>query len=127
MSSGTEYLAGSAMAVEGDERDILQALADERANLLRAAVDARSAQEFSDLLGVSVGTCNRRIEELTGMGLLKPLDEEFKAEQTSETVYRRTVTSVTVAFEGAELDVTVEERNPVKNKLDDVWETLSDG
>ena len=49
----------------------LEALGNEyNPDILRAADEAYSAQEFSDMLDIPIATCYRRIEELTGAGLL---------------------------------------------------------
>lgn len=127
MSTGINSLAKRPTNDQNSDIELLRALTDERSQFLRAAVDARSAQEFSGQLDIPVDTCDHRIKDLTEMGLLESRDSESDADHGSENVYRRSFNSVTVAFEGEELDVTVEDRKPIQNKLDDVWQTLADG
>lgn len=127
MSTGINSLAKRRRDDQNSDIELLRALTDGRSQFLRAAVDARSAQEFSDQLDIPVDTCDHRIKDLTEMGLLDSRDSDSDADQGSENVYRRNVNSVTVTFEGEELDVAVEDRKPVQNKLDEVWQTLADG
>jgi DNA-binding Lrp family transcriptional regulator len=93
--------------------------------ILRAADEAHSAQEFSDLLDIPIATCYRRIEELTEAGLLELHDRVISDEHRRTNVYHREVDEIVVNFEGSELTVQVTERPDVKHKLDDVWRTIS--
>ena len=108
--------------------EILRALGNKyNAEILGSADEPLSAQELSDELDVPIATCYRRINELTDAGLLEHHDSVLSEEHRRVDVYRRNVNNVQVTFEGEEVDVTVEERTTVKNKLDDVWRTLSEG
>jgi DNA-binding Lrp family transcriptional regulator len=108
--------------------EILRALGNKyNAEILGSADEPLSAQELSDELDVPIATCYRRINELTEAGLLEHHDSVLSDEHRRVDVYRRNVNGVQVTFEGEEFDVTVEERTNVKNKLDDVWRTLSEG
>ncbi|MBB6647696.1 ArsR/SmtB family transcription factor [Halobellus ruber] len=104
----------------------IEALGNEyNPDILRAADEAYSAQEFSDMLDIPIATCYRRIEELTEAGLLELHDRVLSDEHRRTNVYRREVDEVVIRFDGNELNVQVTERPEVKNKLDDVWRTIS--
>jgi len=104
----------------------LEALGNEyNPDILRAADEAYSAQEFSDKLDIPIATCYRRIEELTGAGLLELHDRVLSDEHRRTNVYRREIDEIVINFEGNDLDIQVTERPEVKNKLDDVWRTIS--
>jgi DNA-binding Lrp family transcriptional regulator len=104
----------------------LEALGNEyNPDILRAADEAYSAQEFSDMLDIPIATCYRRIEELTGAGLLELHDRVLSDEHRRTNVYRREVDEIVINFQGTDLNVQVTERPEVKNKLDDVWRTIS--
>jgi len=107
--------------------DILAALGDEySAEILGRADDALSAQELSEELDVPIATTYRRIEELTETGLLEHHDRILSDDRRRVNVYRRCVSQIAVTFGEGTVSVDVEERGEVKNKLDDVWRTLSD-
>jgi DNA-binding Lrp family transcriptional regulator len=104
----------------------LEALGNEyNPDILRAADEAHSAQEFSDMLDIPIATCYRRIEELTGAGLLDLHDRVLSDEHRRTNVYRREVNEVVISFEENDLNIQVTERPEVRNKLDDVWRTIS--
>ena len=106
--------------------EILEALGDEySADILGATEDALSAQELSETLDVPIATCYRRIEQLTESGLLEHHDRILSDDRRRVNVYRRGVSRVSVTFDNG-VNVDIEERGEVKNKLDDVWRTLSD-
>jgi predicted ArsR family transcriptional regulator len=107
--------------------DIIGVLGNKyNAEILSAASDPKSAQELSDELDVPIATCYRRINELTESELLELHDRPLSDEHRRIKVYRRSVEAVHVTFDG-ELDVELEERSDVKNRLDEVWRTISDG
>ena len=95
-------------------------------DILRAADEPHSAQEFSDMLDIPIATCYRRIDELTEADLLELYDRPLSDEHRRINVYRRNVDEVRVEFEEEGCRVTVQERSEIKNKLDDVWRTLSE-
>ncbi|MFC6872037.1 ArsR/SmtB family transcription factor [Halobellus marinus] len=104
----------------------LSALGNEyNPDILRAAEEPHSAQEFSEMLDIPIATCYRRIEELTGAGLLELHDRVLSDEHRRTNVYRRDIDEVVISFEGNDLNIKVEERPEVKNKLDDVWRRIS--
>lgn len=106
--------------------EVLEVLGNEyNPEILQAAYDPLSAQDLSDQLDVPIATCYRRIEELTEAELLKLHDRPLSDEHRRVNVYRRSVDEVNVRFDETDLRVTVEERSEVKNKLDDVWRSLS--
>jgi predicted ArsR family transcriptional regulator len=106
--------------------DVLRVLGNEyNAEILEAAHEPRSAQDLSDALDVPIATCYRRIEELTEAELLTLHDRPLSDEHRRINVYRRHVDEVNVRFEDDTCRVTVEARSEVKNKLDDVWRSLS--
>lgn len=128
MSSGTTPSAQQPADAHGSEIDPLRALTDDLdLKLLQLAVEAHTLEELSKTLGIPLEICDRRIDALIRMGLLEQRGEGFDSEGDPENVYRRCINSVTAAFDGAELAVTVEDRKPIQNKLDDVWATLADG
>ena len=98
---------------------------DYNPDILRSAHQPHSAQEFSDMLDIPIATCYRRIEELTGAGLLELHDRVLSDEHRRTNVYRREIDEIVINFEGNDLDIQVTERPEVKNKLDDVWRTIS--
>ena len=105
----------------------LEALGNEyNPDILRAADEAYSAQEFSDMLDIPIATCYRRIEELTGAGLLELHDRVLSDEHRRTNVHRREIDEIVISFEDNDLDITVTERPEVRNKLDDVWRTISE-
>ncbi|MGM0592627.1 MAG: ArsR/SmtB family transcription factor [Halobacteriota archaeon] len=93
--------------------------------ILQAASDPRSAQEFSDLLDIPIATCYRRIEELTGAGLLSLHDRVLSDEHRRTNVYRREVDEIVVHFDDNDYSISMTDRPEVKNKLDDVWRTMA--
>lgn len=107
--------------------DIIQVLGNKyNADILSAASEPKSAQELSDELDVPIATCYRRINELTESDLLELHDRPLSDEHRRIKVYRRNVEAVHVTFDEG-LDIELEERSEVKNKLDEVWRTISEG
>ncbi|AFK18931.1 ArsR family transcriptional regulator [Haloferax mediterranei ATCC 33500] len=104
----------------------LSALGNEyNPDILRAADEPHSAQEFSEMLDIPIATCYRRIEELTAAGLLELHDRVLSDEHRRTNVYRREVDEIVVRFEDDDYTVSVTERPEVKNKLDDVWRKIT--
>ncbi|ELZ71644.1 ArsR family transcriptional regulator [Haloferax sp. Atlit-10N] len=104
----------------------LSALGNEyNPDILRAADEPHSAQEFSEMLDIPIATCYRRIEELTAAGLLELHDRVLSDEHRRTNVYRREVDEIVVRFEADDYTVSVTERPEVKNKLDDVWRKIT--
>ncbi|WP_411963127.1 ArsR/SmtB family transcription factor [Haloferax sp. YSMS24] len=104
----------------------LSALGNEyNPDILRAADEPHSAQEFSEMLDIPIATCYRRIEELTAAGLLELNDRVLSDEHRRTNVYRREVDEIVVRFERDDYTVSVTERPEVKNKLDDVWRKIA--
>lgn len=107
--------------------DVLRALGNEyNPEILQASHEPQSAQELSEQLDVPIATCYRRIEELTETELLELHDRPLSDEHRRVKVYRRNIDRINVEFLEEEIMVTIEERSEIKNKLDDVWRTLSD-
>jgi predicted transcriptional regulator len=110
-----------------DPEDVLHALGKKySSDILKATESERSAQELSELLDVPIATCYRRINELDDADLLSLSDRPLSDEHRRISVYRRNVDEVRIDFTNG-LSVSVEERSEVKNKLDDVWQTISEG
>ncbi len=106
--------------------ELLQTLGNKySAEILDATEEPRSAQELSDELEIPIATCYRRIDELTEHNLLELHDNILSDDRRRIKVYRRNVDAIRVEFE-EELDVDVEERSEVTNKLDEAWRTLSE-
>jgi len=93
-------------------------------DILSATSEPKSAQDLSDELDVPIATCYRRIDELTDADLLTLHDRPLSDEHRRIKVYRRNVDKVEVNFDGG-VSVDIAERSAVKNKLDDVWRTMS--
>ena len=107
--------------------DVINALGNEyNPDILRAAHQPRSAKEFSEDLDVPIATCYRRIEELTKTDLLSHHDRILTDGQRRTSVYRRNFDVIEIEFEGEDVSVTLQERSPVQNKLDNVWRDLAD-
>ena len=68
----------------------------------------------------------RRVNALDERGLLEHTDSVLTDERKRMDVYRRDVDKFVVEFSKSGTAVTIEERGDIKNKLDDVWRTLSD-
>jgi len=94
--------------------------------ILSFAHEPRSAQGLSDELGVPIATCYRRIEELQEADLLEHHDRVLSDERRRVNVYRRNIEEVVVGFSGGDVTVEVEERQRIKNRLDEAWRTLSE-
>jgi predicted transcriptional regulator len=110
-----------------ESEEVLEALGKKYSpDILEATHNEKSAQELSELLDVPIATCYRRINELDEAGLLSLSDRPLSDEHRRISVYRRNVDEVRIDFTGG-IDVEIEERSEVKNKLDDVWRTISDG
>ncbi|MFC6786854.1 helix-turn-helix domain-containing protein [Halobaculum halobium] len=110
-----------------DDEEIIEVLGTKyNPEILDAAGEAKSAQELSDQLDVPIATCYRRINELEDTELLELHDRPLSDEHRRIKVYRRCVDGVNVTFQDG-LTVELEERSEVKNKLDDVWRTMTDG
>ena len=111
---------------EGDEQ-IIQTLGNKyNPEILDAAEEPKSAQELSDQLEVPIATCYRRINELEETDLLELHDRPLSEEHRRIKVYRRCVDAVEINFRDG-LDVELEQRSEVQNKLDEVWRTMTDG
>lgn len=107
--------------------DIVEVLGNKyNTDILEAATEPKSAQELSDELNVPIATCYRRISELSEAGLLELHGRPLSDEHRRIKVYRRSVDEVTISFhDGTNVDLV--ERSEVKNKLDEIWRTISDG
>lgn len=106
--------------------EILLALGNEyNAMILGATDEPRSAQDLSNELDIPIATCYRRIEELTDTDLLEHQGRILSEDRRRVSVYRRSVDRVVVDFADESYAVTVDDRANVKNKLDDVWRSLS--
>ncbi len=107
--------------------EVLRALGKEyNPEILRSADEPMSAKEFSEHLDVPIATCYRRIEELTEAGLLEHHDRVLIDGQRRTSVYRREVDLIEISFDGTDIDVDLETRATVQNKLDNVWRQLSE-
>lgn len=106
--------------------DVLRVLGNEyNAEILQAAYEPMSAQDLSEALDVPIATCYRRIDELTDADLLTLHDRPLSDQHRRIKVYRRKVDEINVRFHEEDCTVVVEERSEVKNKLDDIWSSLS--
>ena len=105
--------------------DLIEVLGNKyNTDILSATTEPKSAQDLSDELDVPIATCYRRIDELTDADLLTLHDRPLSDEHRRIKVYRRNVDKVEVNFDGG-VSVDIAERSAVKNKLDDVWRTMS--
>lgn len=94
--------------------------------ILEATAEPKSAQELSEELGVPIATCYRRINELTEADLLELHDQPLSEEHRRIKVYRRRIDEVSIDFREG-IDVELQERSDMKNKLDEVWRRMSQG
>jgi DNA-binding transcriptional MocR family regulator len=109
-----------------DPDELIEVLGNKyNADILAAAGEAKSAQEFSDELDVPIATCYRRIDELEEAELIELHDRPLSEEHRRVNVYRRRVDAVTVDFSEGSVTIDLEERSAVKNQLDDAWRQLS--
>lgn len=107
--------------------DIIEVLGNKyNPEILEATAEPKSAQELSEELDVPIATCYRRINELTEVDLLELHDQPLSEEHRRIKVYRRCIDEITIDFRDG-LDVELEERSDVKNKLDEVWRRMSQG
>lgn len=105
--------------------DLVRALGNTyNVEILSAATAPVSAQELSDRLEIPIATCYRRINELTDADLLENYDQISSSGQRPTALYRRTADKVCVEFEDDSFSVALQERTDVKEKLDNVWQTL---
>jgi predicted transcriptional regulator len=95
------------------------------AEILGATHEPRSAKDLSEALDIPIATSYRRVNALEESGLLEHTDSVLTDERKRMDVYRRSVDRLVVEFSEAGTDVRVEDRGDIKNKLDDVWRTLS--
>jgi predicted transcriptional regulator len=104
--------------------DIIEVLGNKyNPEILEATAEPKSAQELSEELDVPIATCYRRINELTEVDLLELHDQPLSEEHRRIKVYRRCIDEVSI--DG--LEVELQERSDVKNKLDEVWRRMSQG
>jgi hypothetical protein len=116
--------------IDGDEvpeTELVRTLGDKySAEILSVTGEPRSAKELDEEFDVPIATGYRRIEELTEVGLLGFEESILTEDRRRRDTYRRQVDGVSVEFGENDIAVTVEEYTPVENKLDDMWQTLSD-
>lgn len=108
--------SGDALLVLGNEYN---------AEIMGATDEPRSAQALSDELDIPIATCYRRIEELEEADLLEHQGRVLSEERRRVSVYRRAVDRIVVNFDDESYTVNVAGRADVKNKLDEVWRSLS--
>lgn len=107
--------------------DIIEVLGNKyNPEILEATAEPKSAQELSKELDVPIATCYRRINELTAVDLLELHDQPLSEEHRRIKVYRRCIDEVSIDFTDG-IDVELQERSDVKNKLDEVWRRMSQG
>jgi predicted transcriptional regulator len=107
--------------------DIIEVLGNKyNPEILEATAEPKSAQELSEELDVPIATCYRRINELTEVNLLELHDQPLSEEHRRIKVYRRCIDEISIDFREG-LDVELQERSDVKNKLDEVWRRMSQG
>lgn len=107
--------------------EVLHVLGNEyNPEILQATYEPRSAQELSEELDVPIATCYRRIEELSEADLLELHDRPLSDEHRRINVYRRNVAEIRVRFTEGDFSVSIQKRSEIKNKLDDVWRTISE-
>lgn len=110
-----------------DGTEMLRVLGNEyNPQILSFAHEPRSAQELSDELNVPIATCYRRIEELQEANLLEHHDRVLSDERRRVNVYRRNIEEIVVQFNDGDVSVDVEERQQIKNRLDEAWRQLSE-
>ena len=93
-------------------------------DILSVTDEPKSAQELSEELDVPIATCYRRIEDLQDVELLELHDRPLSEEHRRVNVYRRNVDGIEITFRNG-LEVHLEERSAVRDKLDRAWHDLS--
>lgn len=93
-------------------------------DILAETDEPKSAQELSEELDVPIATCYRRIENLEEANLLELFDRPLSEEHRRVNVYRRSVDGIEITFRQG-LDVQLDERSAVRDKLDRVWRDVS--
>ena len=115
------------MEADEDALELVRLLGSKySAEILGATEEARSAKELSEELDIPIATSYRRINALNEANLLEQTDSFITDERKRMDVYRRNVERFVVEFSEDGPSVVIEERTEIKNKLDDVWRTLSD-
>lgn len=93
-------------------------------DILTVTDEPKSAQELSEQLDVPIATCYRRIEDLQEVELLELHDRPLSDEHRRVNVYRRNVDGIEITFRDG-LEVDLEKRSEVRDKLDRVWRDIS--
>lgn len=107
------------------DKDTVRALGDKyNPDILAVTDEPKSAQELSDELDVPIATCYRRIEDLQEVELLELHDRPLSDEHRRVNVYRRNVDGIEITFRNG-IEVTLEGRSHVRDKLDRVWRDMS--
>lgn len=110
-----------------DPVEVLRVLGNKfSAEILHAADEPKSAQQLTAELDIPLATSYRRIEELTDVGLLEETGTEFSDEGRQTQVYRRSVDTIRLDLDGRGLELTMEERPEIYDKLANVWRTLDE-
>lgn len=96
-----------AAGVDGLSEAVLDALGDEYTRTVLAAIlgQPRSGREVAEVTSVSKATAFRRLNELADLGLVTVEQHVDPASGHHHKRYRAVVESVTVTFDGGELDV----------------------
>lgn len=109
------------------DKDTVRVLGEKyNPDILAVTDEPRSAQELSEELDVPIATCYRRIEDLQGAALLELHDRPLSDEHRRVNVYRRSVDGVEITFRDG-LEIHLDERSEVRDKLDRVWRDISHG
>ena len=109
-----------------DNEDLIRLLGKKHTiSVLEITETPKSADEISDEADVPLGTVYRRIESLTEAGLLLHEDDVLTDDRRRKGVYRRNVEEITIDFSESPYSVTVTEASRVRNRLDEVWQSLS--
>lgn len=108
-----------------DPVEVLRVLGNKfSAEILHAADEPKSAQEFSDELDIPMATSYRRIEELTDLELLESVGQEFSDEGRRTRMYRRRIDTLMLDFGGERIEVDWDERPDEYDPLTDIWRSL---
>ena len=103
---------------------VLEAIGNKyAARILAAAERPMSAQELSNVLGVPIATCYRRIEELEAVDLLVCVGGKTSDRGRHASVYRRTVDGIELDFEdgtpGLSADARSTPPDPLRERRDE--------
>jgi len=86
--------------------------------------EARSAQELSDTLDISIAACYRKIRELETLGLLKCTKKILSKDGKRIRLYQSQVKGAFIFFENGRLKVKFDLLDQKEEKEERVWNVI---